>query len=48
MKERKLIIDIAKMFKGNEGVDWETTTNYNLLLLIRDSVWYNLKEKTEE
>ena len=47
MKERELIIDIAKMFDGNEGVNWETTSNLNLLLLIKDSVKYNLKEVKE-
>ena len=35
---RELIIDIAKMFSGNVGIDWDTTSERNLLLLIRDSI----------
>jgi len=42
MNERETIISIAKMFDGNKGVNWETTTNLNLLLLIKDSVEYVL------
>jgi len=45
MNERQIIIDIAKMFDGNKGVNWETTTNLNLLLLIKDSVEYILKRE---
>tara|TARA_R110002167_G_scaffold235136_4_gene440413 strand:+ start:4158 stop:4301 length:144 start_codon:yes stop_codon:yes gene_type:complete len=47
MNERETIISIAKMFDGNKSVNWETTTNLNLLLLIRDSVEYVLDEGRE-
>jgi len=37
-RNRKLIVEIAQMFNGNTGVDWNDTTTHNLLLLVRDSV----------
>jgi len=37
-EERKLIVEIAKHWKGHEGVDFESTTTKNLLLLIRDAL----------
>lgn len=35
---RAKVIEIAKMWPNNEGVNWETTTTMNLLLLIEDSI----------
>ena len=37
-KSRAKVVEIAKMFSGNEGVDYETTKTDDLLLLIQDSV----------
>jgi hypothetical protein len=37
-RNRKLIVEMAKMFSGNTGVDWNETTTHNLLLLVRDSI----------
>ena len=37
-RNRTLIVEIAQMFSGNTGVDWNETTTHNLLLLVRDSV----------
>lgn len=47
MNDREMIINIAKMFKGNEEVNWETTSIRSLLLLIKESVEYTLKEVKE-
>jgi hypothetical protein len=37
-KIRAQIIEIAKMWPNNQGVNWETTTTMNLLLLIEESI----------
>ena len=37
-KHRAKIIEIAKMWPNNKGVNWETTTTMNLLLLIEESI----------
>ena len=37
-KIRAKIIEIAKMWPNNQGVNWETTTTMNLLLLIEESI----------
>tara|TARA_R110000751_G_scaffold274303_1_gene375215 strand:- start:314 stop:646 length:333 start_codon:yes stop_codon:yes gene_type:complete len=49
MNERQIIIDIAKMFRGNtiqfeEYIDKYATSNLDLLLLIKGSVEYILKQ----
>jgi hypothetical protein len=35
---REKVIEIAKMWDGHKGVNWETTTTMNLLLLIQDAI----------
>lgn len=47
LKQRALVIKIARIWKGHEGVNYETTTTENLLKLIEDAVEYDqiLKNK---
>lgn len=42
------IIEIAKLWKGHEGVNYETTTVADLLTLIEDAVKYDQKRLREE
>tara|TARA_R110002020_G_C15731212_1_gene724093 strand:- start:37 stop:303 length:267 start_codon:yes stop_codon:yes gene_type:complete len=37
-RNRKLIVEMAKMFDANIGVDWNATSTNNLLLIIRDNI----------
>ena len=38
---RAKIIEIAKLWPNNKGVNWETTSTMNLLLLIEESIVVN-------
>ena len=40
-KNRAKIIEIAKMWPNNRGVNFETTSTMNLLLLIEESIVVN-------
>jgi len=44
--EREIVVEIAKKWKGHEGVNYETTSTKNLLLLIEDAVDYDQVLKT--
>jgi len=37
-KNRAKIVEIAKMWPNNRGVNFETTSTMNLLLLIEESI----------
>jgi hypothetical protein len=44
---RACLVQLAKMWPGHEGVDWHSTTDTNLILLIRDAVEGDRKELLE-
>lgn len=48
MLNRNKIIEISKMWPSHEGVNYETTTNLNLLYLIRDAIDFEIDLNKQE
>lgn len=46
--DRQLMEEIAMLFSGNQGCNFDKTGNHSLLLLIKESVQDVMKKRDEE